>query len=59
MDGISASINVGLTPLKINTVLMKGINEEDIIPIAELSLKYPVIVRFIELMPVGNNIAKI
>jgi len=55
MDGISASINVGLTPLKINTVLMKGINEEDIIPIAELSLKYPVIVRFIELMPVGNN----
>jgi len=55
MDGVSASINVGLTPLKINTVLMKGINEEDIIPIAELSLKYPVIVRFIELMPVGNN----
>ena len=55
MDGISASINAGLTPLKINTVLMKGINEEDIIPIAELSLKYPVIVRFIELMPVGKG----
>jgi len=55
MDGVSASINAGLTPLKINTVLMKGINEEDVIPIAELSLKYPVVVRFIELMPVGNN----
>ncbi len=55
IDGINASINVGLTPLKINTVLMKGINEEDIISIAELSLKYPVIIRFIELMPVGNN----
>jgi cyclic pyranopterin phosphate synthase len=55
MDGVNASINVGLTPLKINTVLMKGINEEDIVPIAGLSLKYPVIVRFIELMPVGND----
>jgi cyclic pyranopterin phosphate synthase len=57
--GIEESIKVGLVPVKINTVLLKGINEDDIVPIAELSLHYPVIVRFIELMPVkGNNFWK-
>ncbi len=54
-SGIEESIKQGLLPVKINVVLMKGINEEDILPIAELSLRYPVIVRFIELMPVKGN----
>lgn len=55
MEGIQESINVGLTPVKINTVLLKGINENDIIPIAELTKERDVIVRFIELMPVKGN----
>lgn len=59
IEGIKKSIEVGLLPVKVNAVLMLGINEEDIIPIAELSLHYPIIVRFIELMPVkGNNFWK-
>ncbi len=55
-SGIEESIKQNLLPIKINTVLMKGINDEDIVHIAELSVNYPVIVRFIELMPVkGSN----
>ncbi len=53
--GIEESIANGLLPIKINTVLMKGINDEDILRIAELSVNYPVIVRFIELMPVKGS----
>lgn len=54
-SGIKESIAQGLLPVKINTVLMKGINEGDVLRIAELSLDYPVIVRFIELMPVKGS----
>ncbi len=53
--GIKSSIDEGLLPVKINVVLMKGINEQDIVPISELSLRLPVVVRFIELMPVKGN----
>jgi len=56
IEGIKKSVEVGLVPIKVNAVLMRGINEEDVIPIVELSLHYPIIVRFIELMPVkGDN----
>ncbi len=54
-SGIEESVTQGLLPIKINTVLMKGINDEDILRIAELSVNYPVIVRFIELMPVKGS----
>jgi cyclic pyranopterin phosphate synthase len=54
-NGIERALRVGLTPVKINTVLMKGINEDDILPIAELSFRKNIIVRFIELMPVKGN----
>ncbi len=39
--------------VKINTVPVRGINEDDLAPIAELARKDPVCVRFIELMPIG------
>ncbi len=54
-SGIKEAIDRGLVPVKINTVLMRGINENDILEIARLSLEYPVIVRFIELMPVKGS----
>jgi len=58
-SGIKSAIKHKLTPIKINTVLMKGINEKDILPIAELTLNNNITVRFIELMPVkGNNFWK-
>ncbi len=36
---------------KLNCVIIKNINEDEIIEIAELAQKYPIDVRFIELMP--------
>jgi molybdenum cofactor biosynthesis protein A len=42
-------------PLKINMVVMSGLNEEDIIPMAELSLKHNVSVRYIEEMPFNGS----
>ena len=54
-SGIKSAIKYNLTPVKINTVLMKGINEKDILSIAELTLNNDITVRFIELMPVKGN----
>jgi cyclic pyranopterin phosphate synthase len=41
--------------VKINAVIMKGINDHEIIDLAELALKYPVSVRFIEEMPFNGS----
>ncbi|MCL6611042.1 MAG: GTP 3',8-cyclase MoaA [Peptococcaceae bacterium] len=53
--GIETALDLGLNPVKINTVVMRGINDSEILRIAALTLKYPLHVRFIELMPVGTS----
>ncbi len=55
MRGLEAAEKCGLTPIKINMVVMRGINEDEIIPMARLSISRPWHVRFIELMPLGNQ----
>ncbi|MGM0472417.1 MAG: GTP 3',8-cyclase MoaA [Bacillota bacterium] len=55
MAGIETAQEVGLNPVKLNVVLVQGVNDEEIIDFAELTQDKPVIVRFIELMPLGNN----
>ncbi len=50
--GIETALGLGLNPVKINTVVMRGINDSEITGIAALTLRYPLHVRFIELMPV-------
>lgn len=52
--GIQAAEEAGLRPIKINAVVVRGYNEQDITEIARLTLKYPWQVRFIELMPFGG-----
>ena len=42
-------------PTKINAVIMEGVNEEDVLPLALLSKSYPVDVRFIEEMPFNGR----
>ncbi|MFH2059014.1 MAG: GTP 3',8-cyclase MoaA [Pseudomonadota bacterium] len=44
----------GIFPVKINTVILKGINDNEIEAIAALTLKYPFHIRFIEYMPMGE-----
>jgi len=44
----------GLSPIKINVVVMRGINDDEVLDYARLTLERPWHVRFIELMPVGE-----
>jgi cyclic pyranopterin phosphate synthase len=54
LEGIHAAESAGLTPIKINVVVMRGFNHEDVIELANLTLHHPWQVRFIEVMPVGS-----
>ncbi len=55
LSGIQAAWDVGLTPLKLNTVLIGGFNDDEIPAFVELTRQYPVQLRFIELMPMENS----
>jgi cyclic pyranopterin phosphate synthase len=55
--GIDAAIARGLLPVKINCVAMRGHNDDELDAFAELSRRLPVAVRFIEVMPVHENLA--
>jgi cyclic pyranopterin phosphate synthase len=50
LEGLRSAIEVGLEPVKLNVVVLKGIND-DPAPFAELTRRVPVHVRFIEYMP--------
>jgi cyclic pyranopterin phosphate synthase len=54
LEGIRTAVKVGLTPVKINTVLMRGVNDDEILEIAKLARKDEIIPRFIEFMPIGG-----
>src|SRR5262245_54467981 len=53
--GIEAAEAAGLTPLKLNTVVVRGFNEDDVVPLAALTLDRAWHVRFIETMPLGTG----
>ncbi len=53
--GIRKAIEVGLQPVKINAVILKGINHSQVATLAGMSVDLPVTVRFIEYCPTGNN----
>ena len=50
----SAAQAAGLGPIKLNVVVMRGINDDEIVDFARLTERHPWHVRFIELMPVGE-----
>lgn len=54
-QGIEAALEAQLEPVKLNVVVVKGFNDTEILDLAELTLKYPLHVRFIELMPIGQG----
>ena len=54
-EGIETARTVGLSPVKINVVAMKGYNEDEILDFARLTLETPYVVRFIEYMPVNET----
>ena len=57
MAGLDAAERVGFDPIKVNVVLMRGSNDDEIADFAALTRERPWHVRFIELMPTGANLA--
>ncbi|MGC1522284.1 MAG: GTP 3',8-cyclase MoaA [Steroidobacteraceae bacterium] len=55
LGGIEAAIGAGLTPVKINAVIERGLNDHTALDLIERFRGSPVIVRFIEFMDVGNR----
>ena len=51
LDGIEAAVDAGLKPVKINAVMMRGINDDEIVDFAEFGRDKGLTVRFIEFMP--------
>jgi cyclic pyranopterin phosphate synthase len=54
LDGIEAARNAGLHPVKINMVVMRGINDDEVLDFANMTYKEGWHVRFIELMPFSS-----
>jgi cyclic pyranopterin phosphate synthase len=54
MEGIEAAERAGFVPLKVNAVVVRGVNEEDVEALAGETLRRPWQMRFIELMPIGQ-----
>jgi cyclic pyranopterin phosphate synthase len=53
--GVEAAERAGLTPIKMNSVIVRGYNDHDVVDLARLSLERDWTVRFIELMPLGSG----
>jgi cyclic pyranopterin phosphate synthase len=56
LRGIDAAIAGGLMPVKLNCVIMRGVNDDEIEAFAELTRERAIYVRFIEVMPVRENL---
>ena len=54
LAGVRAALEEGLHPVKVNTVVIRGFNEDEVVEIARLTVDEPLHVRFIELMPIGS-----
>ena len=53
--GIDAAEAAGFSPIKLNAVVVRGFNEDDVVPLAALTRERPWHVRFIETMPFGTG----
>ncbi|MHB8170154.1 MAG: GTP 3',8-cyclase MoaA [Thermincolia bacterium] len=53
--GIKEALAVGLEPVKANMVVMKGFNDDEVLDFARMTQEFPIHIRFVELMPVGES----
>ncbi|MDY6875074.1 MAG: GTP 3',8-cyclase MoaA [Chloroflexota bacterium] len=56
MAGMEAARRAGLEPVKINTVVIRGMNDDEVVGLARKTMEVGWNVRFIEVMPVGNGV---
>ncbi len=55
LEAIDLALELGLHPVKVNAVVIRGMNEEEVVSLAGLSLEKPLHVRFIEYMHLDNS----
>lgn len=55
LDGLAAARSAGLAPIKINTVVRRGLNEASVLPLARWARDEGYVLRFIEYMDVGHS----
>jgi len=55
LEGIDAAIQAGFDQIKLNTVLMRGRNDDQLVPLIEFAAARSLILRFIEMMPVSTT----
>lgn len=55
LEAMETALELGLHPVKLNAVVIRGMNEEEVVPLAALSLDRPLHVRFIEYMHLDNS----
>ncbi|XP_044467125.1 GTP 3',8-cyclase, mitochondrial-like isoform X4 [Mangifera indica] len=56
LESIDTAIDIGYNPVKVNCVLMRGFNDDEICDFVELTRNKPINVRFIEFMPFDGNV---
>ncbi|VEH38794.1 Molybdenum cofactor biosynthesis protein A [Fusobacterium varium] len=55
IKNIFKALDIGMERIKLNIVLIKGKNDNEIMDFVKFSEKYPIDIRFIELMPIGEG----
>lgn len=56
LRGVDKCLQIGLSPVKINAVLVKGFNDNEIEDLINLTINKPISMRFIEMMPIGEAV---
>jgi cyclic pyranopterin phosphate synthase len=55
LDGIAAAVDAGFRPVKLNTVVKRGVNDDGLVELARFAREHGLIARFIEYMDVGTT----
>ena len=58
-DGIEEAMKTGFDPVKLNVILVKGVNDDEVKDFVRLTYSYPLIVRFIEFFPTNRRALKL
>ena len=55
-EGIQVAETVGFSPIKVNVVVIRGLNDDELLRFADFSVRKPYHIRFIEYMPIGRDL---
>ena len=55
LEGLEVVEKTHIRPIKLNCVVIRGVNEDEVIELAKLAREKPYVVRFLEFMPIGND----